>query len=1001
MIKFNNFLSTLFIGGLVLASCRPSVKTTTNKPADNKTVENTTTVINTDAKPTDLVIADTSEPKTRPIKGISGGNKGGAVKEQASGMDEVLPLNPSVRTGVLDNGMRYYIQQNSKPEKRVELRLAVNAGAMQEDDDQRGLAHFVEHMAFNGTTNFQKNDLISFLENTGVNFGADLNAYTSFDETVYMLQMPTDKAGLVDKALLVMQDWATGITFENTEIDKERGVIESEWRTGLGATERLREKYWNKLFYQSRYADRLPIGTMEIIRNAPYNRFKEFYKDWYRPNLMALVVVGDINVDEIEKKIKADFSKLKNPANPREKKVYDVPMHKETFVAIATDKEASSMDIELIYKHKPQPTQTLADYRRSLMVQLYSSMLSARFSELAQQKTASFTRASGGYGNFVRSIDAYFASASAKETGVLASLEMLITEHARVLQHGFNESELERQKLAIKKQAEKKYNERDKTTSGNISMEYVSHFLENQPAMNTEKEYQLVKEFLAGIKLEEINLLAKTWLTDENRSVIITAPEKATVKVPTETEVRAVLEKLQNVKTEPYKDKFLDMPLIAKEPTAGQIKTTKIITDNNVDVTEYLLSNGVKVIVKPTKFKNDEILMQAFSPGGHSLYSDKDYYAAAYAASIIDESGVGAFDMIGLEKKLTGLNVGASPYIDELYEGFKGNASVEDFTTMLQLTYLYATAPRKDKDAFELFISNSKEEVRNLTSNPQFYFYDEMYKAQTSNHPRRKIAPSEKDLDGISLDRSFQIYQERFSDFSDFTFVFVGNVDMKIAPALFEKYLGSLPSKNRIEAGKDVMVKTPTGSVNNFKKGIAPQSNVVISFHTDESWSREKDYKLDAMSRVLETMVRENLREDKGGVYSPYIDGSFEVEPKGKSQVMVMFQCAPDNVDNLVQAVKDEIKKLQTEGATEDDFNKIREQQRRANEVNMESNRYWTAAITGRYRRKEELKNITEYNKLIDALKKEDIKTAANQFMDLKKAVIVTVNPEKVSTEKP
>jgi zinc protease len=1001
MKKFNYFLSTLFIGGLLLASCRPSSKTTDagkTTPQPNPTTQ-------TDKKPNDnnpdLVVADTSEPKTRPIKGISSGGKGGSIKEQASGMDAELPLNPDVRTGTLSNGMRYYIQKNGKPEKRVELRLAVNAGAMQEDDDQRGLAHFVEHMAFNGTTNFKKNDLIAFLENTGVNFGADLNAYTSFDETVYMLQMPTDKAGLVDKSLLVMQDWAGGIAFENTEIDKERGVIESEWRTGLGAGERLREKYWNKLFYQSRYADRLPIGTMEVIRNAPYDRFRQFYKDWYRPNLMALIVVGDINVDEIEQKIKTQFSQLQNPAAPREKKIYDVPMHKETFVAIATDKEASSIDVELIYKHKPTATKTLADYRRSLMEELYGNMLSARFSELAQQKTAPFMRANGGYGNFVRSVDAYFASASAKETGVLATLEMLITEHARVLQHGFIESELERQKLAVKKAAEKRYNERDKTTSGNISMEYVSHFLENRPAMNTEKEYQLTKEFLDGIKLEEINQLAKSWLTDENRSVIITAPEKATVKVPTEAEVRLVLDKLKNLQTEPYKDKFLDMPLMATEPKAGQIKSTKVINDNNINITEYTLSNGVRVVVKPTKFKNDEILMQAYSPGGHSLYSDKDFYTASMAAAIIDESGVGTFDKIGLEKKLTGLSVGASPYIDELYEGFKGSSNVEDFTTMLQLTHLYATAPRKDKDAFDLLLSNSKEEMLNLATNPQYYFYDEMVKAQNSNHPRRKLLMTAKDFDAVSLDRAFQIYQERFSDFSDFTFIFVGNLDMNTAPALFEKYLGSLPSKNRVENGKDVGVKTPTGAINSFKKGIAPQSNVAISFHLEEPWSREKDYKLDAMVRVLDIMVRENLREDKGGVYSPYVGGGFESEPKGVSEVLIMFQCAPDNVDNLVQAVKDEVKKLQTEGATEDNFNKIREQQRRANEVNLESNRFWMASITGRYRRKTDLKTITEYNTLIDNLKREDIKATANQYIDLKKAVIVTVNPEKASTEKP
>lgn len=1002
-MKYSKNLMLFLSAGAFLAwSCKPTSKTTTKTetPTDKKVVENT--IKDTVPSPP----SDSSEPNTT-VKGIGGLGgktpvKTGTVVEKASGMDAELPLNPAVRTGVLPNGMKYYVQQNAKPEKRIELRLAVNAGSMQEEDNQQGLAHFVEHMAFNGTKNFKKNDLVGFLENTGVRFGADLNAYTSFDETVYMLQLPTDKEGLVDKGLLVMSDWATGIAFEGEEIDKERGVIESEWRTGLGAGERMRHKYWSKLFYKSRYANRLPIGTMDVIKNAPHERFRTFYKDWYRPELMAIIVVGDINPEEIEAKIKANFSKLENPANPRKKESTEVPNHKETFVAIATDKEATSVEVEVIYKHAPTATKTLEDFRTSLMFELYNEMFAERFKELAQNKDAAFFRASAGYGSFVRAKDIYGLSANAKEKGILPSLEVLLVEQNRVLQHGFTESELARQKLAILKSAEKAANERDKTTSSALSMQYVYHFLSNAPAMDADQNLKLTKEFINSIKLEEVNALAAKWVTDENRAVIITAPEKESVKIPTEAEVLTVFDKCKNLKTEPYKDKFLDMPLIAKEPTAGKVVATKEMGEGNTKATELKLSNGIRVVLMPTKYKNDQILLQAYSLGGHSLYSDKDYWSASAAAGIIDESGVGAFDLIALEKKLTGTSVNVSPYIDELYEGFSGYSTVEDLETMFKLTYLYATEPRKDKDAFERSINQQKEELNNLSSNPMYYFYDQMVKAQNGNHPRRYVLPTIADVDKINLDRAFEIYKDRFSDFSDFTFVIVGNIDVAKATPMIEKYLGSLPSKNRVENYKDIGVKAPTkGVTNNLKKGIAPQSNVSITFVKDETWTREKDFQLNAMARVLNIMVRENLREDKGGVYSPFVGGSFSKEPKGRSEVTIIFQCAPENVDNLVKAVKEEIKSLQTNGTSEENFNKVREIIRRERESNLEKNEFWRSALIQIYQRGVDMKYISQYNEMVEKLTKDDIKKAANTYAPLDKALIITVNPEKVDTEKP
>mgnify|MGYP002377855550 CR=1 FL=1 len=1003
------WLLMLAAGAMALWACKPTSKTTT--ATDKGTTDPKTTVVdNTKNTPTpEPAKADTTEPEDggdTKVKGLGslGKNpvKSETIKENASGMEAKLPLNPAVRTGTLPNGMRYYVQQNPKPEKRIELRLAVNAGSMQEDDNQQGLAHFVEHMAFNGTKNFKKNDLVSFLENTGVRFGADLNAYTSFDETVYMLQLPTDKEGLVDKGLLVMSDWATGIAFEDAEIDKERGVIESEWRTGLGASERMRQVYWSKLFYKSRYANRLPIGTMEVIKNAPYERFRSFYRDWYRPDLMAIIVVGDINAEEIEAKVKTIFGALQNPEKPRQKENSEVPDHKETFVAIATDKEATGVEVEILYKHPAGKNGRLEDFRTSLVHSLFNRMFAERFSEIAQSKDAQFFGANAGYGNFVRAKDMYYLSAQAKEKGILGSLEVLLTEQNRVLQHGFTDSELARQKLALLKAAEKASNERDKTTSGAFAMQYVYHFLTDAAAMDAEQRYKLTKEFISSIKIEEINALLPKWVTENNRAVIITAPQKEGVKIPTEAEVLAVFEKVKNQKTEAYKDKFLDQPLLAQAPTAGKVASTKEITEGKNKVTELKLSNGARVVIMPTAYKNDQILLQAYSPGGHSLYSDKDFWSASFASSLIDESGIGAFDLIALEKKLTGTNIEIAPYIGELYEGFSGSSSVEDFETMLTLLHLYATAPRKDKEAYERFISQQKEEMNNYAGNPMYYFYDQMVKAQNGNHPRRFVLPSVADMDKINHERAIEIYRERFADFSDFTFVFVGNIDVAKATPLIEKYIASLPGKNRVENYKDVGVKAPTkGVTSNLKKGIAPQSNVSISFVRDETWTREKEFQLNAMTRVLNIMVRENLREDKGGVYSPYVGGSFQKDPKGRSEVLVIFQCAPENVDNLVKAVKEEIKALQQTGCSEDNYNKIREIMRRERESNLEKNEFWLGSLVQIYQRGADLKYIGQYSDMVEKLTKDDIKKAATQFIDLDKALIITVNPEKTASDKP
>jgi zinc protease len=561
---------------------------------------------------------------------------------------------------------------------------------------------------------------------------------------------------------------------------------------------------------------------------------------------------------------------------------------------------------------------------------------------------------------------------------------------------------LERQKLAIEAAAETDYKERDKTRSGNLAMQAVYHFLNNEPLFGAEKEMRLIKEFLPSITLEEVNALAKEWITEENRALVITAPDKESVKMPSEEALRAVLNSAKEMVVEPYKDKFLDMPLMEKAPTPGKVVASNLVTTDDLQITEYTLSNGVKVVMKPTTFQNDKISLMAFSPGGHSLYSDEDYLTASNAARVVDQMGLGKFDAIALNKKLTGVTLSLSPYIGELYEGFYGSSSVEDFETLMKLVYLYGTDARKDQDDFERIISQTVEGLRNQSANPMMAFSEAITSIKNGNHPRRIVLPKIEDVEAMKLDRAFEIYQDRFSDFSDFTFVLVGNFKPEEIKQPLEQYLGALPSINRKEKGKDVGVKYGVnGGVKDIKKGLAPQANVYIGFMQEGNFTQEQRHRLQSMSSVLNIMVRENLREEKGGVYSPRVSASVQTEPRGLADMFVFFQCAPEDVDELVKAVKEEIKDLQTNGPSEENFNKIRETQRRTRESNLEKNRFWMNTLTEYYSENKDLKEIKAYENLIETITKEDIQKAANQYLDLDKAIIVTVKPEKETSKEP
>ncbi len=919
----------------------------------------------------------------------------------AQGFDpnQAIPFNDQVKVGKLENGLTYYIQKNPKPEKRVELRLAINAGSMQEDDDQLGLAHFTEHMLFNGTKNFAKNDIVSYLQSVGVKFGADLNAYTSFDETVYMLPIPADNPEILEKGFQILEDWAHLATFDNEEIDKERGVVIEEWRTGRGAGQRMRDQYFPKLLKGSRYAERLPIGELEILQNFKYETAKRFYKDWYRPDLMAVVVVGDIDIAEMEQKIKKYFGNLKTTANPRPKKLYEIPNHPETLISIATDKETPFTQVQVYYKQPKKEMKTVGDYRESLAADLYAEMLNSRFEELTQAANPPFNSAFGGYGGLLRTKDSYFTSASVDEKNILSGLKAALTENKRVLQHGFNASELERAKTALLTRYERQYNERNKTESGRLVMRYVSYFLEGSPEPGIEWEYDMVKKLLPSIKVEDINAMPQKWITKENRVVIITAPEKEGLKIPNEAEVAKVLEEVEKTSVEPYEDKVIDEPLMAEMPTPGKVESEKQLTA--VGATEIVLSNGVKVILKSTDFKDDEILMTAFSMGGHSLVEDADYYSATNASSIVNESGIREFSATDLQKLLTGKTVNVNPFIGELSEGFSGSASPKDFETMLQLVNLYFTAPRQDKTAFESYVNKQKSFLQNLGKSPQFAFFDKQFSIFTQNHPRGGSIPKPEDFDKIDLDRAYAIYKDRFADASDFTFVMVGNFETDKIKPLLETYLGSLPALNRKENFRDLGIRPPSEAVaETFEKGTDPKSQVLISY-TGTFKKKEERYLMRSLAEVLTIKLIENLREEKGGVYGTRANASTSLFPYQNYNMSVNFTCAPENVQELMAAVYEEIEKVQKNGPTLEDLNKIKEAQRKDVEKNEKENRFWLNGLRTVYYEGGGVENLTAAAQTarIDKLSVKTLQKIAKKYLKKDKLITLVMNPEEKAEE--
>ncbi len=917
-----------------------------------------------------------------------------AQENQIQGkINQEIPIDPNVKVGVLDNGLKYYIRHNEKPEDKVELRLVVNVGSMMEDEDQQGLAHFMEHMAFNGTKNFEKNELVSYLQSVGVKFGADLNAYTSFDETVYILPIPSDDEDILNQGLQVLEDWASNVLLTDEEIDKERGVVIEEWRLGQGANQRMRDEWFPVMFKDSRYAERLPIGKKEVLESFDYETLRKFYRDWYRPDLMAVVAVGDIDVDAMEKKIKERFGKLKNPANPRPKELFEVPDHTETFVSIVTDKEAQFTQIQLVYKEDLEKTETIGDFRRDAVYSLYNGMLNQRLSELQESADPPFLFASTSYGNMVRTKSSYSSFAVVGENGIDKGLKTLVRENERVKKFGFTQGELDRYKKTVLNRYETAFKERDKTESGRYASEYIRNFLSDEPIPGIGFEYEFYEEVLPTITLEEVNSLAAKWITDENRVVVIMGPEKEGVTMPGTGDIMQILNEVESEEITPYEDKEVASSFIDTMPNPGKIVSSKNLED--VEATELTLSNGMKVILKSTDFKNDEIVFRAFSMGGRSLYPLQDDIEASNASGIISESGVRDFSPSDIDKMLSGKSVNVGAFISTYNEGMSGSTTPEDLETALQLVHLYFSAPRKDPDAFSSYVNKNKMLMQNLMASPQFYYSDKVSRILAQDNPRGGYFPTVEEMESIDFDRAFEIYKERFANAGDFTFFFVGNFDIEKIKPMLELYLGSLPGSVSAESYKDLGIRPPSGPLKEeIKKGTDPKSTVTMIYTGPAAYDLDESYYLSSLGEVLSNKLIEILREEKGGVYGVGARGSMTKIPYENYTFRIGFPCSPDNAEDLMNAALAEIDKIKKEGVSDEDLQKIKETQRRERKENLEQNSYWLGTLYSSYYYDLPLDRVKNFTEKIDALTSDKLKETAKKYLTDDRYIQIVLMPE-------
>jgi zinc protease len=909
-------------------------------------------------------------------------------------LSDPIPFNPATSKGVLKNGLTYYVKSNSTPKNRAEMMLVVSAGSVLEDADQLGIAHFCEHMSFNGTQSFPKNELVKYFESIGMEFGPEINAYTSFDETVYMVKVPLDKEEYMLKGIQVLYDWASQVTDADDEINKERGVIHEEWRGGQGAQKRMMNQWLPVFLKNSKYAERLPIGEMEIIDKCKPEVLRRFRKDWYRPDLQAVIVVGDFDQPKMVKMIEEKFSAIPAQPNARKKENPSVPGHAETLIKIVTDKEATYSSASLYIKHPMIIDETVNGYRTSILNNLYNQMINLRLSELTQKENPPFVMGQAGYGGLIGPSDVYTSTAITHPGKISGGLKTVLLENERIKKFGFTQTELNRNKAAMLKSMESAYNERDKRESMSIAQEYNRNFLmRKEPVPGIEMEFEYTKAFMPSITLEEVNALAKKWIVAENRVVVITAPETAGVPVPNETEIRNLLTEVQQQNIDAYADETSSEPLMKSVPVAGKIAKRKKITE--ADATEWTLSNGAKIVVKQTDFKDDEILFTGYSWGGSSLYPQSDNISASFASTIMDMSGIAEFKLNTLKKMLSGKEVSVTPVIKMMTQGLEGSSNVSDIETLFQLINLYFTHPRFEESAFSSYIMRMKSQLDNKDVSPESAFADTFRFVSANYHPRMKPLTKEL-LDEAKYTRIEQIGKERFANPGAFTYFFVGKIDTVKLKPLVEKYLASLNSGKKIEHWVDLGVRKPNGVVEKIvRKGKESKSIQYIQFHGKLNYATKDILELDALSKILSTRLLESIREDKSSVYYIGAQPGTSRWPVSEYDMTVYYGTSPEKLKELKESVFATIRDLIENGPKQEEVDKAREKMKRERETNLRENSYWSATLKSYYLNKNgDFKTFREFDFVVDGLNAQELKSAASRIFNFKNYISVALMPE-------
>ena len=869
-----------------------------------------------------------------------------------------IPVDPAVRIGHLDNGLTYYIRHNEKPENRVEFYIAQKVGSIQEEPRQRGLAHFLEHMAFNGTKNFPGNEkgkgIVDWCESHAIKFGTNLNAYTSVDETVYNISnVPTDNTAVLDSCLLILHDWSNYVLLEDEEIDKERGVIREEWRSRNSGLLRVYTDAQETMYPGSKYADCMPIGNIDVVNNFPYQDLRDYYNLWYHPDLQGIIIVGDINVDEMEGKVKALFSEIPKATGKPERIYYPVSDNDAPIIYIGNDKEVSTPNVQIFFKHDAttnEEKESMAYLLQTYMLSMVSSMLDERFEEMTQQANPPFNGAGSDYGDYFlsKTKEAFNVTVITKADGIETGLQAALTEIERMKRFGFTASEYERARANYLQRLESAYKERNNTQNANFVNEYVQHFLNNEPIPGIEQEYSIMQQIAPNIPVEAINALVQQQLIpDNNRVVFIAVPESAVDKCPTKEQVLNMLNGMSQLQVEAYVDNVSDEPLVSDIPATGKIVKEET---GMYGSTKLTLNNGVQVYIKKTDFKEDEIRMRAVSPGGTTQFDDKDKLELEVLDDLGSIGGLGNFSQTELTKQLAGKKVTLSASVTSQRETLGGNSSPKDFETMLQLVYLRFQQPRMDADAFESYKTRMKAQLENAKANPLSTINDTISIAMYGHHPRIVMMQPEM-VDKINYQRGLDMFADRFADASDFIFFFVGNIDVDAMKPLIAQYLGALPDKQRKEAAIDRKLDILPGTrVKEYAKEMqTPMATTIMVYSGKESYNLRNNVLMDFLTQALDMVFTDEVREKEGGTYGVNSYGSLNKYPHEEAMMQIVYQTDPTKKEKLNTLIDELVKKMAAEGPSAEQMQKVRDYMVKQYNDNQKENSYWISSLDEYY----------------------------------------------------